>query len=87
MELGRRASDDTALLQQVAAMIRDPENRRLITIGTVSVAQLGTAGLVAGGGEAAAALGRELASEWAAGERADFAWLMTSARIAWPREV
>ena len=51
LELGRRASDDTALLPDVAAMIRDPGNRRLITVGAVSVSQLGTAGLLAGGGE------------------------------------
>ena len=42
-----------------------------------------TAGLVAGGGEPAAVLARE----WAAGERADFAWLMTSSGIAWPGDV
>jgi hypothetical protein len=44
MELGRRASCDTALLHQVADMIRDPENRRLMAVGTVSFFQLGTAG-------------------------------------------
>jgi hypothetical protein len=54
-------------------MIRDPENRLLITVGTASVSQLGTAGLVAGSGELAAALARRLAGEWATGERADFA--------------
>jgi len=86
MELGRRASIDTALLREVADMIRDPENRRLITIGTASVSQLGTAGLVGGGGEPAAALARELAAEWTTGERSDFAWLMRSSGIAWPRE-
>jgi hypothetical protein len=31
MELGRRAADDPALLTEVAALIRDPANRRLIT--------------------------------------------------------
>ena len=87
MELGRRASSDTALLHQVAAMIRDPRNRRLIAVGTASVSQLGTAGLIAGGGEPAAALARELAAEWPAGERADFAWLMTSSGTAWPQEI
>ena len=51
MELGRRASGDTALLQEVADMVRAPENRRLTTVGTASVSQLGTAGLVAGGGK------------------------------------
>jgi hypothetical protein len=86
MELGRRASSDTALLREVADMIRDPGNRRLITVGTASVSQLGTAGLVAGGGEPAAALARELAAQWTTGERSDFAWLMTSSGIAWPRE-
>jgi hypothetical protein len=84
MELGRRASSDPALLQQVAGMVRDPGNRRLITVGMTSVSVLGTAGLVAGGGEPAVALARELAAEWAAGEQADFAWLMTSAGLAWP---
>jgi hypothetical protein len=68
LELSRRASGDPALLQQVAAMIRDPENRRLIAVGTASVSQLGTAGLVAGGGEPAATLAQELAAEWSAGE-------------------
>ena len=40
-------------------MIRDAGNRRLITVGAVSVSQLGTAGLLAGGGRPAAALARE----------------------------
>lgn len=86
MELGRRSSADTALVREAADMIRDPENRRLITVGTVSVSQLGTAGLVAGGGEPAAAMARELAAEWTAGERSDFAWLMQSSGIPWPQE-
>ena len=84
MELGRRASSDTALLQEVADMIRAPENRRLITIGTTSISQLGTAGLVAGGGETALALARELVGEWQTDERSDFAWLMRSSGITWP---
>jgi hypothetical protein len=83
MELGRRASSDTAVLHQVADLIRDPENRRLMAVGTVSVSQLGTAGLVAGGGEPAVVLAQELAAEWAAGERSDFAWLMKSSGVAW----
>ena len=86
MELGRRASSDTALLQEVADMIRAPESRRLITVGTTSISQLGAAGLVAGGGERAYALARELAQEWRANERSDFAWLMRSSGVAWPRE-
>jgi hypothetical protein len=48
MELGRRASSDPALLQEVAGMICDPGNRRLINVGTASISQLGTAGLGAG---------------------------------------
>jgi hypothetical protein len=87
MELGRRASSDTALLQEVADMIRAPENRRLITVGTTSISQLGTAGLVAGGGERALALARELVGEWQTNERSDFAWLMRSSGITWPREI
>jgi hypothetical protein len=86
MELGRRAASDTALLQEVADMIRAPENRRLITVGTTSISQLGTAGLVAGGGESGLALARELAGEWQANERSDFAWLMRSSGITWPPE-
>jgi hypothetical protein len=39
LELGRRAADDPALLTEVAALIRDPANRRLITIGPLSVSQ------------------------------------------------
>jgi hypothetical protein len=85
MELGRRASSDTALLQEVADMIRTPENRRLMTVGTTSISQLGTAGLVAGGGERALALARELVDEWRPDERSDFAWLMRSSGITWPR--
>lgn len=84
MELGRRASTDTALLQEVADMIRAPENRRLMTVGTTSISQLGTAGLVAGGGETALSLARELVGEWQTGERSDFAWLMRSSGITWP---
>ena len=87
MELGRRASSDPALLQEVADMVRAPENRRLITVGTTSISQLGTAGLVAGGGEKALALARELAAEWQASERSDFGWLMRSSGVTWPREI
>ena len=78
MELGRRAADDPALLTEVAALIRDPPNRRLITIGPVSVSQLGTAGLVAAGAEPTPALARELAAEWPPADQSDFARLMTS---------
>ena len=85
MELGRRASSDQPLLEEVARMIRDPGNRQLITVGTVSVSQLGTAGLLAGGGTPAAALAREVAAQWPAGERSDFAWLMKNAGITWAR--
>jgi hypothetical protein len=84
MELGRRASNDTALLQEVADMIRAPENRRLITVGSTSVSQLGAAGLVAGEGERALAVARELVEEWQSDERSDFAWLMRSSGIMWP---
>jgi len=85
MELGRRASRDPALLREVAEMIRAPENRRLMTVGTTSISQLGTAGLVADGGETAVALAAELAGEWPRDEQSDFAWLMRSSGIAWPR--
>ena len=85
IELGRRSAGDTTLLQQVADIIRDPENRRLITVGTASVSQLGTAGLIAGAAPAAA-LARELAAEWTTGERSDFAWLMRSSGIPWPQQ-
>jgi len=78
MELARRASADTVLLRLVADIIRDPQNRRLITVGTASVSQLGTAGLIAGGSKPAAVLAGELASEWTADERSDFEWLMRS---------
>jgi hypothetical protein len=87
LELGRRATGDTALLEEVAVMVRDPGNRRLITVGAVSVSQLGTAGLLAGGGRPPAALAWELAAEWPAGERSDFEWLMTSCGIAWPHDL
>jgi hypothetical protein len=84
MELGRRAADDPALLTEVAALIRDPANRRLITLGPVSVSQLGTAGLVAAGAEPTTALARELAAEWPPADQSDFARLMTSSGVAWP---
>ena len=84
MELGRRASSDAALLQEVADMIRAPENRRLTTVGATSVSQLGTAGLVAGGSERALALARKLAEEWESDEQSDFAWLMRSSGVTWP---
>jgi hypothetical protein len=86
MELGRRASCDAALLQGVADMIRAPDNRRLVTVGTTSISQLGTAGLVAGGSEGALALATELVGEWGRDEQSDFAWLMRSSGIMWPLE-
>jgi hypothetical protein len=84
MELGRRASGDTALLQEVADMIRAPENTHLMTVGTTSVSQLGVAGLVAGGSERALTLASELAGEWQHDVQSDFAWLMRSSGITWP---
>jgi hypothetical protein len=83
MELGRRAADNPPLLTEVAALIRDPANRRLIT-GPVSVSQLGTAGLVAADAEPTTALARELAAEWPPAGQSDFARLMTDSGIAWP---
>jgi hypothetical protein len=85
MELGRRASHDAVLLQEVAEMIRAPENRRLVTVGTTSISQLGTAGLVADGSETAVALAAELVGEWQRDEQLDFAWLMRSSGITWPQ--
>jgi hypothetical protein len=85
MELGRRASSDPALLQEVSSMIRAQENRQLMTVGTTSVSQLGAAGLIAGGGEKAIDLAAELVQEWHRDEQSDFAWLMKSSGIAWPR--
>ena len=58
--------------------MRDPVNRRLVTIGPVSVSQLGTAGLVAAGAEPTTALARELAAEWPPADQSDFARLMTT---------
>jgi hypothetical protein len=85
MELGRRASRDAVLLQEVAEMIRAPENRRLMTVGTTSISQLGTAGLVADGSETAIALAAELVGEWQRDEQSDFAWLMRSSGVTWPQ--
>jgi hypothetical protein len=85
MELGRRASSDPALLQEVSGMIRAQENRQLVTVGTTSVSQLGTAGLIAGGSKKAIDLAAELVQEWHRDEQSDFAWLMKSSGIAWPR--
>ena len=85
MELGRRASSDPALLQEVSGMIRARENRQLMTVGTTSVSQLGTAGLIAGGSKKAVDLAAELVQEWHQDEQSDFAWLMKSSGIFWPR--
>src|ERR1700677_5242442 len=63
MELGRRASSDQALLQEVSGMIRAQENRQLMTVGTTSISQLGTAGLIAGGSDEAIELAEELVQE------------------------
>jgi hypothetical protein len=84
MELGRRASSDTALLQVVSDMIRAPENTQLMTVGTTSVSQLGVAGLVAGGSQSALTLASELVGEWHRDTQSDFAWLMRSSGITWP---
>jgi hypothetical protein len=85
MELGRRASSDPVLLQEVSGMIRAQENRQLMTVGTTSVSQLGTAGLIAGGSKKAIDLAAELVQEWHGDEQSDFAWLMKSSGIVWPR--
>ena len=66
-------------------MIRAQENRQLMTVGTTSVSQLGTAGLIAGGSKKAIDLAAELVQEWHQDEQSDFAWLMKSSGIVWPR--
>jgi homospermidine synthase len=66
-------------------MIRAQENRQLMTVGTTSVSQLGTAGLIAGGSKKAIDLAAKLVQEWHRDEQSDFAWLMKSSGIAWPR--
>lgn len=85
MELGLRASGGAVLLQEVAEMIRAPENRRLMTVGTTSISQLGAAGLVADGSETAVALAAELVGKWQPDEQSHFTWLMRSSEITWPR--
>ena len=85
MELGRRASRSPALLREVAEMIRAPENRRLMTVGSTSISQLGAAGLVADGSPTAVTLAAELVGEWQSDEQSYFAWLMRSAGIPWPQ--
>jgi hypothetical protein len=65
-------------------MIRARQSRRLMAVGTTSIAQLGTVGLVAGDSETAVALDAELVGAWQHGEQSDFAWLMRSAGITWP---
>jgi hypothetical protein len=85
MELGRRASGDAVLLQEITEMIRAPENRRLMTVGSTSISQLGAAGLVADGSPTAVTLAAELVGEWQSDEQSDFAWLMRSAGIPWPQ--
>jgi hypothetical protein len=55
-----------------------------MTVGTTSISQLGTAGLVADGSETAVALAAELVGEWQRDEQPDFAWLMRSSGITWP---
>jgi hypothetical protein len=82
MELGRRASTDPSLLEEVARMIRAPGNRPQMTVGTISVSQLGVAGLIAGGSKLAAGLATELAREWTPAEQSDFAWLMKTTGTA-----
>lgn len=84
MELGRRVSGDPELIQEVTGLIRAPENRRLITVGTTSVSQLGVVGLVAGGDENAIGLAADLVQEWSNDEQSDFAWLMRREGVAWP---
>jgi hypothetical protein len=87
MELGRRASGNPALLDEVADLVRVPENMRLLTVGTVSVSQLGTAGLIAGGSARALAMAAGLAAEWQGDGQSDFARLMRSSGIAWPPDL
>jgi hypothetical protein len=84
MELGRRASIDPALLQEVSGLVRFQGNRRRMTVGVTSVSQLGTAGLVAGGSKEAIGLAAELVHEWHRDEQTDFARLMKGSGIAWP---
>jgi hypothetical protein len=86
MELGRRASSDPGLLLEISGMIRAQENRQRVTVGTTSVSQLGAAGLIAGSSKRAVDLAAELVQEWSQDEQSDFAWMMKSSGIVWPRD-
>jgi hypothetical protein len=84
MELGRRAADDPALLTEVAALIRDPANRRLMTTGPVSGLPAGNGRARRRGQRAGIGAGPRTAAEWPPGDQSDFARLMTSSGAAWP---
>lgn len=76
MELGRRASSEPALLEQVATFITDPSNRQAVIMGTFTISQAGAAGLVSGGAPEAVSRAKQLVDEWSPEEQSDFAWLM-----------
>lgn len=83
MELGRRVSSEPELLEQVAAFISDPQNRRAVTIGNVTVSQAGAAGLVSAGAPEAFSRAKQLVAEWTSAEQDDFAWFIRSAGVTW----
>ena len=86
MELGRRASSDPALLKEAQKRGDQFIASEMFVLALAD--DKGEAGRLlkeAGGSKKAIDLAAELVQEWHRDEQSDFAWLMKSSGIAWPR--
>ena len=84
LELGRRTSSRPELLAEVNGYIRDPAHEQAVVMGTVTVAQMGLAGLVASRSPESIRQAEALAAEAGPHGEQDLRWVITALGGTWP---
>jgi hypothetical protein len=85
MELARRSGVETAdLLPEIKSYICDPTNVTAVVFGTITVSQMGLAGLVASHSKISRSLAVELAQETGPLGEEDLQWLVQALGREWP---
>jgi hypothetical protein len=84
MELGRRTSTLLELLPEVSGYVREEANSTAVVIGTITVSQMGLAGLVASRSAESIREAEGLAREAGPHAAADLHWLVVALGGTWP---
>jgi hypothetical protein len=84
LELGRRTRTRPDLREEVVRYVRDEGNANSVTIGTITVSQLGLAGLVASGSPESIRQAKVIAGETGPHGEEDLRRLVRSLGGTWP---